>query len=204
VQSLSKQLGVRRPTVYRIETATPIVLAAGLLPTQSSLFVSEELMKRLTPDEVRAVLAFELIQLKERQSSIATAASAVAGIFALSAMFIDRIVFLGFFYLRPARPGLALVLVSPLIALIVRMSVSRKGILRADREAAALIGNERILARALWKLDAYVHARPLDVSPADAHLFVVNPGRSFARSRLFQAHPTVKQRITHLVGHYPI
>jgi heat shock protein HtpX len=203
--TLASSLGVRRPAIHLVSAATPIAFSTGLLTTHSTLYISEELLKRLTPDEIRAVLAYELIRIKERQTGISTAGAALAGIFALVADGLDRFVLLGFFFNRRGhRTGLVMVLISPLLVILTRLASTRKSVLRADRLAAELIAAPSTMARTLWKLDAYAHARPLNLSLAEGHLFIVNPIRAFNQISWFQAQPSVKHRITHLLGHYPL
>ncbi|MBI3009608.1 MAG: M48 family metalloprotease, partial [Candidatus Omnitrophica bacterium] len=55
------------------------------------------------------------------------------------------------------------------------------------------------LASALEKLDAAVHAHPLEsANPATAHLFIVNPLRGDAIAKLFSTHPPIEERVRRL------
>jgi heat shock protein HtpX len=89
-------------------------------------------------------------------------------------------------------------IVAPLAATLVQMAISRSREYAADATGARVAGSPYGLADALEKL-AYASERiPANVSPATAHLFIVNPlsGRSFAT--LFSTHPPIEERIQRL------
>lgn len=202
---LSRRMGIKAPAIHIIQARTPTAFSAGLVARRSRLFLSEELLKKLTPDETRSVVAIELARLKRHETSAATAAAALAGILILTANIIDATIFLQVF--RTRRPGQArpvALLVSPLVATLVRGAVSRRAILAADLEASQALGSREILARALWKLDSYSKTLPLDVSPAEAHLFTVNPLTPFRWCRFLIAQPATKTRVRKLTGRFPL
>jgi heat shock protein HtpX len=204
---------VPRPTVHLLDLPTPLAFSAGMLTSRTTLYLSEELTRRLSREELRAVVAYELARLKNKDVRATTAGAALASVFVALAFAIDETLFLGF--LRRLRlplaerrrwlPGPMIYLLSPLIIGILRLATNRSAVFTADEDAASAIGDPQTLAQTLWKLDAYLHARPLTtVGPADANLFLVNPICALPSLRLFNVLPSVKQRITRLVGHYPL
>jgi heat shock protein HtpX len=89
-------------------------------------------------------------------------------------------------------------LVAPLAATLVQMAISRSREYAADATGAALAGSPYGLADALEKLAYAAERVPADVTPAMAHLFIVNPlrGRNFAT--LFSTHPPIEERVQRL------
>ena len=80
------------------------------------------------------------------------------------------------------------------------MALSRSREFEADRTGADLIGDGESLARALEKLEAYARRVPMDVPPAQAQAFIVNPltGRQVSFASLFRTHPTTAERVARL------
>lgn len=208
-RELASTMGSPRPSVHLLEINTPIAFSTGFLPSNSALFVSEELLRCLSPEETRSVIAYELARLKSGETQAATAGGALALILVLIAGIFDAL-FFPVMYLsrmllrRPRLPGPAKFLFLPLITGLTRLFVSRSAIFAADKAASIATGDREAMARALWKLEAYTHARPVEVNPADAHLFIVNPLASKRRFGRIEALPSVKQRITKLMGYYPL
>ena len=94
----------------------------------------------------------------------------------------------------------AAIILAPLAALLLQMALSRSREYEADRSGARLIGDGEPLARALTKLEAGVKAIPMQVTPAEASLFIINPltGRNVQFRNLFMTHPPTQDRIARL------
>jgi heat shock protein HtpX len=103
---------------------------------------------------------------------------------------------------RGANPValLAFSLLAPLAAAVIQMALSRSREYEADRTGARLIGDGEPLARALAKLEQGAKAIPMDVDPAQASKFIVNPlsGRKVQFANLFSTHPPLEDRIARL------
>ena len=95
-------------------------------------------------------------------------------------------------------------LLAPIAALLIQMAVARSREYQADESGAHLSHDPLALASALRKLELTSKQVPVPatVSPAQAHLFIVNPfkGRSGARSfaSLFSTHPPTEARVARL------
>ncbi len=87
--------------------------------------------------------------------------------------------------------GIVLAILSPVIAMLIQLSISRRREFLADANAAYITRYPEGLARALEKLSAYKR-RPNFANSATAHLFIVNPP---GISRLFDTHPPIEERI---------
>jgi heat shock protein HtpX len=211
-RELSKRLGTARPAVKLVESSTPFAFSAGIFAKRSTVFISTELVKRLSRDEVRAVLAFELARLKLRQTTTATVVSALAGPLAMIAQALDAILTLRFLSRRPNETGSssgsiagpATFFISPVIALFMRAATGPRLVLEADSDSAQAISDNHLLAWALWKLDSYMKTKPISVLLADAHLFIVSPLIASRGLKWASAQPSVETRVRALTGHFPL
>ena len=95
---------------------------------------------------------------------------------------------------------LALVVLAPIAAMLLQMSLSRSREFEADRSGARLIGTGEPLASALAKLDAAARRIPMKVDPAQAQKYIINPltGRKMNFAKLFTTHPPTEERIARL------
>jgi heat shock protein HtpX len=97
--------------------------------------------------------------------------------------------------------GLLGVLVAPIAATLVQMSISRAREFLADEAAARYTGSPLALASALRKIEAWSREIPMQVgSPATAHMFIHNPFSAEGLASLFSTHPPTEQRVARLVA----
>jgi len=93
---------------------------------------------------------------------------------------------------------LAAVLIAPIAAMLLQFAVSRQREFLADATAAELLGTGRPLADALGTLQRGVEVLPMEVNPASASLYIVNPLAGGGMSALFSTHPPIAARIERL------
>ncbi len=93
---------------------------------------------------------------------------------------------------------LASIIVAPIAATVIQLAISRAREYGADETGARVHGDPLALASALEKLEAYSRGRSLDVNPAAAHLFIVNPLSGQALAGLFSTHPPIPERVKRL------
>ena len=99
---------------------------------------------------------------------------------------------------------LAAWILAPIAAAIIQMAVSRSREYQADESGAYLSKDPDALASALRKLEvASKQVPPLrSVSPAEAHMFIVNPMAGLRANggfgTLFSTHPPTAERIARL------
>lgn len=202
---LALSIGIHPPKVAIVDSRTPFVFTTGFVQRRSSLFVSTELLKRLSTEEVEAILTLELLCIKHHHTSIATAAATFNCLLRILGEILDLVLAPPFMHQHralPLRP--ATFVLTPLMAIITRSFVSQRAVLNLDQAATQMLGEGHTLARALWKLDAYSKTLPLDISPADAHLFVVNPLAKRKWTQHFFTHPEIESRVRLLAGRYPL
>jgi heat shock protein HtpX len=95
---------------------------------------------------------------------------------------------------------LLLSILAPLAAYFLQMALSRSREYEADRSGARLLGDGEPLARALAKIETGARQTPMDIDPAHAQMFIVNPltGRNIQFKNLFVTHPPTSDRIARL------
>ena len=71
--------------------------------------------------------------------------------------------------------ALAMMILAPIAAVMLQMALSRSREFEADHSGAELLGNGEPLARALEKIDAYAKQVPMNVDPAHATAYIINP-----------------------------
>ena len=93
-----------------------------------------------------------------------------------------------------------MVILAPIAAMMVQMALSRSREYQADASGAHLINDGEALARALEKIEAYVKQVPMNVPPAQATAYIINPltGRRASFAGLFSTHPPTEDRIRRL------
>ena len=202
VRELAQQQGMPMPEIYVSEMAQPNAFATGRDPEHAKVAVTQGILQLLDERELRGVLAHELSHVANRDILIGSVAAGIGTAISYLAQFA---LFFGGDDDEGANPMFLLLawLVAPIAAAIVQMAVSRSREYQADESGAMLSRDPASLASALRKLEA-VAGRvppPRSLSPAEAHLFIVNPlaavrGRGFAS--LFSTHPPTEERVARL------
>jgi heat shock protein HtpX len=205
VRELCRESGMPMPRLYVTPDAQPNAFATGRSPRHASVAVTRGLLRVLGPDELRAVLAHELAHIRNRDILLSSIAAAVATGITFLAELAGWLPFFGGSEddddVGPLG-WLVAALLAPLAAALLQLALSRSREFEADRTGAALLGDGRALARALARIDAVARRTPMQVEPAQAGKYLVNPltGRDLAFSRLFMSHPPVHDRIARLTG----
>lgn len=198
VHRLADGAGMPRPKVYVIESEQPNAFATGRNPQNAAVAATTGLLRRLTAEEVAAVMAHELAHVQNRDTLIMTVTATFAGAIGMLANF-------AMFFGRDRQGGvlaaIAVMIFAPLAAGLVQMAISRSREYEADKVGAAICGNPLWLASALRKIDAM--AKGIDNvqaerNPALAHIFIVNPLHAFKRDALFSTHPATENRVAAL------
>jgi heat shock protein HtpX len=208
VRDLTLRAGMPMPALYVSPAPQPNAFATGRNPQHAAVAVTKGLMQVVDQDELRGVLAHELSHVRNRDILISSVAAAVA----LGITFVARMLMWGAMFGGLGRDDdegggnifglLAMMILAPIAAMLLQMALSRSREFEADRSAAALLGTGEPLARALEKLDSYAKKVPMDVDPALATAYIVNPltGRKVNFANLFQTHPPIEDRIARLRG----
>jgi heat shock protein HtpX len=156
---------------------------------------------------MRGVLAHELSHVANRDILITSVAAAAA----MGITFVARMAMWGAMFGGMGggddrdRGGnifgmLAMMILAPIAALMLQMALSRSREFEADHDGAELLGNGEPLARALEKIEAYAKQVPMNIDPAHATAYIINPltGRKVSFAGLFQTHPPTTERVARL------
>jgi heat shock protein HtpX len=204
VRDLAERRGMPMPKLYISPAAQPNAFATGRNPQHASVAVTEGILKVLDEDELRGVLAHELSHVRNRDILIGSVAAAVA----MGITFVARIAMWGALFGGGDDDDgggniiglLALTILAPLAAMLLQAALSRSREFEADHDGAELLGDGEPLARALEKIEAYAKQVPMNVNPAQATAYIINPlsGRKINFANLFQTHPPTADRIARL------
>lgn len=200
IKEIAMQANLPMPKVAIIPQDAPNAFATGRNHNNSVVAVTEGILKLLTKEELKGVIAHEFAHIKNYDMLIGT----ISATFAAAISILPRL-FL-FFGGRdrdnrnPLGPILALIamIVLPIVALLIRMAISRAGEYRADETGAKFIKNPNALASALGKLHSFSQRIPMKGNEATAHMFIVNPFSSKSLINLFSTHPPIEERIKRL------
>ena len=199
---LAVQYGVPRPRVYVSPDPSPNAFATGRNPKHAAICVNQGLLRFLDEEELYGVLAHEFGHVRNRDILISSVVAVLAGTITLIAQF--GIYFGGGRDDRQQSPyggilALLMLILAPLAALLIQLSISRSREYQADKTGAEVSGDPLALASALRKLERATEVIPSQTAqPAFAHLYIVNPLGGQTWSGLFSTHPPIEERIRRL------
>jgi heat shock protein HtpX len=206
IRELAAEAKIPVPPIYLIQDDSPNAFATGRNPSHAAVAVTAGILRIMSEDELKGVLAHELSHVKNRDTLTMTIAATLAGaITYLAQMAQWAAIFGGGRRSDDEGNGgggvigmLLMAILAPLAAMLIQMAISRGREYEADASGARLCHRASGLERALEKLDAASRQLPMAATPATAHLFIVNPltGRGFAT--LFSTHPPIEERVARL------
>jgi heat shock protein HtpX len=212
VEGLALAAGLPAPKCYVIEDTAPNAFATGRNPQHSVIVVTTGLLQKMNRLELEGVVAHEMSHIRNYDILLQTLTVVMVGVVALLSDWMRQ----SFWWGGPRRRseergrggggaglvvafGLILALLSPLIAQLIRLAVSRRREFLADASGALLTRYPAGLASALKKIAA--DKEPLEAAnKATAHLYIVNPLKDIGGSinGLFSTHPPIEERIAAL------
>jgi heat shock protein HtpX len=208
VENLAITAGLPMPKVYIIDDMAPNAFATGRDKEHAAVAVTTGLLSILDKNELEGVIAHELSHIGNRDILLQTIVVVLVGFVAIIAD-----VFLRTSWNRDRKSegnsggvlvivGIVFVVLSPVIAKLIQLAISRKREFLADASGALLTRYPEGLASALTKIGSY--GQPMShAHTATAHLFIANPfGTSGTKglTRLFMTHPPVAERVVALRG----
>ncbi|MDQ4124481.1 MAG: zinc metalloprotease HtpX [Actinomycetota bacterium] len=205
VRELTTRANLPMPRLYVIPSEQPNAFATGRNPKHAAVAVTEGIMQMLPEEELRGVIAHELAHVGNRDILIGSVAAAIATGVTYIAQF-------GMFFGGGSDDddgggfgALLMFFLAPVAAMVLQMALSRSREFEADRTAATMIGTGEPLARALEKMQVAAQRVPMNVNPAQAQAYIVNPlsGRKTSMMALFSTHPPTEERIERLRGWRP-
>lgn len=203
VESISIAAGIPMPKIYIINDPSPNAFAAGTKPENSIVCATTGLLEIMDKTELEGVVAHEVSHIKNYDIRISMAAIALTAAIGFLADIAWRLLFWGddrddnekspIVYLV----GAILVVLSPILAFIVRMAISREREFLADATAVILTRYPDGLIRALEKLKE--NSAPLKKqNSTTASLFISNPLKPGLIQKMFSTHPPLDERIRRL------
>lgn len=207
-ENLSMAAQIPMPRLYVIDDSAPNAMACGRDPEHAVVCATTGLLEKLDRTELEGVVAHELSHVRNFDTRLMSIVAILVGMVTLLADWFLRGVRFGgrddeerggnvgaILFLI----GIVLALLSPLIAQLIQLAISRRREFLADASAVMLTRFPEGLSRALEKISK--DREPLEAAnKATAHLYIVNPfkGQKFVGwfSNLFNTHPPVEERIT--------
>lgn len=207
VEQLALQAKIPKPRVYVVEAVAPNAFATGRDPAHAAVAVTSGIMRVLDRDELAGVLAHELAHVRNRDTLISAIVATIAGAITMIANMAQwAIMFGGLGRGEEDEEGgmaglagsLLMVFLAPIAATLIQLAISRSREFSADATGARILGDPLPLARALEKLHAANQVVPMQVNPATAHQFTVQPFAGGGLTSLFSTHPAMEERVARL------
>jgi heat shock protein HtpX len=216
VENLTITAGLPMPRVYIIDDTAPNAFATGRDPKHAVVCVTTGILQKLQKTELEGVIAHELSHIGNYDIRVMTLVVVLVGTITLLADWLLRASFFGGGRKRSndsggnqlaaiiAIAGLILAILSPLIATLIKLAVSRKREYLADASGALLTRYPEGLAKALEKISK--DTEPLEAAnKATAHMYIVNPLKEHQGkdsvgwfAKMFNTHPPIEDRIKKL------
>ena len=205
VENLAIGDGLPKPKIYIINDPSPNAFATGRDPTHAVVCVTTGILERLNKVELEGVIAHELSHVKNYDIRVMAVVAILVGSLALLAdMFLRSMWFRGRDDDRESSNGIFMIigiilaLLSPIIATLIQLAISRKREFLADASGVLLTRYPEGLASALEKISKDPHTLRTATN-ATAHLFITNPFKGKEAqswfANLFNTHPPIEERI---------
>lgn len=208
VENLCITSGLPVPKIYIMDDPSINAFATGRKPELASIAITTGAIQKLENEELEGVLAHELSHIQNYDIRFMTLLAVMVGAIVIMADIFLRARF--FFGGRRSDNqgggqvaavfmllGIVLAILSPLIAELIKLAVSRKREYLADASGSLLTRYPEGLAKALEKIAA--DSAPMTRPPhATAHLFFSNPFRGRHFQKLFSTHPPLEDRVKKL------
>ncbi len=202
VSKLAEDAKLPMPRVYIINDSSPNAFATGRNPNKACVAATTGLLEVMDDRELRAVMGHELSHIKNYDIRVSMIVFGLVSLVGLLADFGLRVLFYSDRDEEDNSPvgvliAVAVLILSPLIATIIQLGISRQREYLADASSASLTGDPDDMIAALRKLDS--HAQPMhQQNIASEGMYIANPLRKSFLSKLFSTHPTIESRIERL------
>ncbi|MCB0412736.1 MAG: M48 family metalloprotease [Bdellovibrionales bacterium] len=208
-RQMSSKARIEIPLVVILNVPGYQAFATGKSTSHNKIFVTEDLLKNFDKEELQAVIAYLVANIKNQDTISFGVASLLSGVILSTSLFLDKKfswIFSSNLYKKVSQSqgGILTWLLAPLASVIVRISISRENYFKTDALAVSWLDNPKAYARALWKLESYTQTMPIRVPLDTAHMFIVNPLTKNAKTRYFRIQPNTEKRIKRLIGYFPI
>lgn len=206
-ENMAIAAGLPKPKVYVIEDPAPNAFATGRDPNHAVICATRGLIEKLDRGELEGVIAHEMSHIQNFDTRLMAIVSILAGMIVLLSDWFIRMFLWGGRREREGRSSIDVIfmfvsiifaLLSPIIATLIQLAISRRREFLADASAALLTRNPKELANAL-EVISRDRNKLATATNATAHLFIINPfkGKGYSNwiAGLFNTHPPVEERI---------
>ncbi len=203
-ENLALAAGLPRPKLYVINDPSPNAFATGRDPKHAVVCATTGLLSMMNRTELEGIIAHELSHVKNYDILFASIVAVLVGTLSLISDLVIRSMWRrGSDDNRGNRNPIFFVLflialiLTPIIATIIQLAISRRREYLADASGVLLTRYPEGLVHALEKLNN--NPQPLRrISSSTAHLFIDNPFKKKNASwfvNLFSTHPPIEERI---------
>ena len=205
-ENISRPAGIPMPRLYVLEDSAMNAFATGRDPKHGIVCATTGLLSKLNRTELEGVIAHEMGHIRNYDTRLMSIVTILVGLITLLADILLRTNIRG----KSNRDegnigailmvaGFVLALLSPIIAKLIQLAISRRREFLADATGVSITKNPEGLASALEKLSG--DKEPLEAAnKATSHLYIVNPLKNHHDSvgwfaNLFNTHPPVAERL---------
>lgn len=210
VENICIGAGIPKPKLYVIEDTAPNAFATGRDPEHAVVCTTTGLLSKLNRTELEGVMAHEISHIRNYDIRLMSIVSVMVGLVALLGDWFLRTRFWGGSRDRGKDEssfgaimmvlGLIFALLSPIIAQLIQLAISRRREFIADAGSVEITRQPQGLISALEKISS--DTEPLEAAnKATAHLYIVNPFKQNSNKAvatfagLFNTHPPIPERI---------
>jgi len=209
IEGLAIAAGVPTPNMYVIDDTALNAFATGISPDKAAITCTTGLLQKLNREELEGVIAHEMAHIKNFDIRVMLLAAVLVGAVTLLSDFLLRTML----YSRHDRDreggniqivlivvAIVLAILSPFIAQLIQLAISRRREYLADATGALLTRYPKGLANALRKISGDPDPLVDRANKATAHMFISTPfrGQSGFVAKLFSTHPPIEDRIQRL------
>lgn len=207
VENLAITAGLPTPKIYLVPEAAPNAFATGRDPEHASIAVTAGLLRIMDKTELEGVIAHELSHVGNRDILVSSVVVVLVGMISLMANWLLNSFFWGFDEERGNGGALTIIIalglaiISPIVATLIQLAISRKRELLADASGVLLTRYPEGLISAFQKIEQ--NTIPMRrANTATAHLWLSNPYKNKKKAswieRLFMTHPPIEERVAAL------
>ncbi len=205
MENLCIGAGLPRPKIFLISDPAPNAFATGRDPKHASIAVTTGLLEKLDKLELEGVIAHELSHIQNYDIRFMTLVVVLVGAVMIISDILMRSAYWGGGRRRSERGGggilllvgILLAILSPLIAQLIKLAISRSREYLADASGVLVTRYPEGLAGALEKIGEY-NMETRTASHAIAPLYFTNPFREGRWAEIFSTHPPVVERVRRL------
>jgi len=205
--NITKDLAIKAniacPKLYLIDINHANAFASGISKNNSIIAISKNLFEILDKKELEAVIAHEIMHIKNKDMLIAS----IIAVFASSIIYISNIGKIAFIFKRKQKTSffysLFLLVLAPISSLLIQASISKSREFLADKGSKKLTGDGAFLSNALIKINNFnLKNKNNYLKPETAHMFIYNVFKSKDIINLFNTHPSIETRVNKLLYEY--